>query len=459
MFLNFAERIRLARRNNQLHFASILAEQTITECFPEASEVRRSDTVYSLPVVVWMFLSQVLSDDHSCRETVARLNAWRVGCDKPPVSPDTARYCTVRNELSEIGCQRLVESTARQIDEQTPSKWRWLGHRVCVVDGTTVTMPDTGENQSEYPQQRSQKPGCGQPIMRLVALFSMATGVALRLAMGPYQGKQTGENSLFRAQIADELKEGDVLLADRFFSGWFDIALLHGRGVDVVVRKHQLRHSDFRRGARIGRGDHVIRWYKPDRPQWMAQAIYDALPEFLVMREVRVMVTQAGFRSREVIVATTLWNDKDYPASAIAELYRRRWDAEINLRSLKTHLQLEHLRCKTPHRVRNEVWMHLLAYNLIRGTMAEAAIEAGMQPWQVSFKGTVQTLNQYLPTSLDATDIPTWIRQLLAAIAAHVVGNRPDRVEPRVRKRRPKNYRLMNKPRHILRKRLPLNGM
>ena len=459
MFLKFAGWIRQARESDGLHFSSILPEQTITECFSATSRIQRSDTVYTLPVMVWMFLNQVLSADHSCRETVARLNAWRISRGKSPVSADTGRYCTVRDKLDGAGCQRLVERTARQIDAQAPESWRWQGRQVFVVDGTTVTMPDTPKNQVEYPQQCNQNPGCGQPIMRLVAMFSLATGVVLRLAMGPCRGKQTAENSSFRDQMADELNHGDVLLADRFFSGWFDIALLHARGVEVVVRKNQVRHSDFRRGRRLGSGDHLIRWFKPKRPEWMDQATYDSLPQFLTIREVRVIVRQKGFRSREVIVATTLWNHNDFPASAIADLYRRRWDAEINLRSLKTHMQMEHLRCKTPHRVRNEIWMHALAYNLIRGTMASAAIEANLKPWQISFKGTVQTLNQYLPISLTATDIPTWIRQLFKAIAKHVVGNRPNRVEPRVRKRRPKPYPLMQKPRNELRKRLPLKGI
>lgn len=245
-------------------------------------------------------------------------------------------------------------------------------------------MPDTPGNQRAYPQQSAQAPGCGQPIMRMVVLFSLATGVALQLAMTRYKGKRTGENTLFRNHISKALNPGDVLLGDRFFSSWFDIALLQKRGVEAVVRKHQKRPTDFRTGARIGRDDHLVAWPKPQRPEWMSQEEYDSLPDELVVREVRVRVQQRGFRSHTIIVVTTLWNHRKYSAAEMAELLRRRWQAELNLRSLKTHLQMEHLRCKAPERVRNEVRMHLLAWNLIRGTMVDAARQTGLKPWRAS---------------------------------------------------------------------------
>jgi hypothetical protein len=360
----------------------------------------------------------------------------------------------MRDCLSEAGCQRLVETVARQFDDAAPKDWLWRGHRVRVVDGTTLTMPDSPENQNEYPQPSEQKPGCGQPILRLVVLFSLATGVVLRSAMAACRGKQTGENTLFRQEIANELEARDVLLGDSIFSGWFDIALLQQRGVEVVVQQHQRRRTDFRYGGRIGRGDHLVHWPKPSRPEWMSPEEYQTFPDFLVIREIRVEVSQNGFRTKQLIVVTTLCLHDEYPPQAIAELYRRRWAAELNLRSLKTHLQMEHLRCKQPHRVRNEVRMHLLAYNLIRGVMATSAIQSGRSLWEISFKGTAQTLNQFLPMILGATDIETWIGNMLKAIASHVVGNRPNRAEPRVLKRRSKNYQLMNQPRSTLRKRL-----
>lgn len=195
-----------------------------------------------------------------------------------------------------------------------------------------------------------QRRGCGFPIARIVVVFSLAVGTVLEAAIGKYQGKQTGENSLFRT-LHEVLQERDVVLADRYFSGWFDLALLRQRAVDSVVRKHQLRATDFRTGQRLGAHDHLVCWKKPARPAWVSKEQYAALPEELTLREVKVIVGQKGFRTKELVVVTTLLDPEQYPAAQIAALYRRRWQAELHLRSLKIVLQMDHLRCKTPHRV------------------------------------------------------------------------------------------------------------
>jgi hypothetical protein len=268
----------------------------------------------------------------------------------------------------------------------------------------------------------------------------------LETAIGKYQGKQTGENSLFR-QLYDALEEGDVILADRYFSGWSDIALPLARGIDIVVRKHQHRPTDFRTGQRLGKDDHLISWKRPTRPKWMSVEQYATLPAELTLREVRIRVSQKGFRTKSLVVATTLLDAAQYPAEEIAGLYRRRWQAELHLRSLKMFLQMDHLRCKTPERVRNEFFTHLLGYNLIRGVMAAAAFQSGRLPWEISFKGTLQTLDQFLPILLSRVSSDAWCETLLTAVAAHLVGNRPDRVEPRLVKRRPKPCKHLREPR------------
>jgi hypothetical protein len=343
--------------------------------------------------------------------------------------------------------------TGRQVEEESPADWRWHGRRVLDVDGSTFTMPDTPANQAEYPQVPGQRRGCGFPIARIVVVFSLAVGTALDAALGKYQGKQTGENSLFRT-LHGMLQEGDLVLADRYFSGWFDIALLQQRGVDSVVRKHQLRATDFRTGKRLGPGDHLVRWPKPERPDWMSKEQYASLPDELTLREVRVVVRQKGFRTEELVVVTTLLDAEEYPAAEIAILYRRRWQAELCLRSLKIVLQMDHLRCKTPHRVRNEFYMHLVAYNLIRQLLAAAAQRAGIEPWKVSFKGALQTITNLLPLLVTSISTADWCEALLNAIGTHIVGNRPDRFEPRVKKRRPKSYKLMREPRQNYKKRM-----
>jgi hypothetical protein len=448
----FRRAVAEARRRGDLYFASLLSEDDIQQAFGRARLLWQG-WVYTPSVTIWVFLTQCLSADHSCRDAVAQLVAWLVARGRRACSADTGAYCTARGQLPEEACLALVRETGRQVDANAPPEWRWRGHRVLNVDGTTNTMADTPENQAEYPQQRRQKPGCGFPIMRVVVVFSLAVGTVLDVAIGKYKGKQTGENSLFRGLHAN-LAHGDVVLADRYFSGWFDVAMLHKAGVQVVVRQHQLRATDFRKGKRLGHKDHITTWKKPQRPAWMSQTEYESYPAVLAIREVYVVVHQNGFRTRNLVVATTLLDAEKYQALEIAKLFRRRWQAELNLRSLKTVMQMDHLRCKTPHRVRNELYMHLVAYNLIRKVMAVASAKAGVEPWTVSFKGTLQTLARLLPLLDTNMTTEAWCETLLNAVTTHVVGNRPDRMEPRCKKRRPKEYDLMNKPRSEYKKRV-----
>lgn len=434
-----------ARRYGDLYFAALLDRETITEAFGESSSLWQG-WIYTPAVTCWTFLSQCLSPDHSCREAVTRLSAWRMSRGLSPCSTETGAYCTARDALPEAACRELVRRTGRKVDAEAPAEWRWQGRRVHVVDGSTITMPDTPANQAEYPQAKTQQPGCGLPIARVLVVFSLAVGTVLEAAMGPYAGKQTGESSLLRS-LHDALIPGDVVLGDRCFSGWFDVALLHQRGVDVVVRKHQLRTTDFRTGVRLGADDHVVGVSKPQRPAWMSLASYATLPEELRLREVRVRVKQRGFRTKVLVVVTTLLDPAEHTAAAIAELYRRRWQAELHLRSLKITLQMDHLRCKTPHRVRNEFYMHLAAYNLVRRAMTLTAIEGGRQPWQISFKATLQALGAYLPLLAAAMPIEAGCQALVRGVVAHRVGHRPDRFEPRRIKRRPKSHDLLMKPR------------
>lgn len=443
-----------AIRHGDLYFAALLPEHRIREAFGMAS-VTFQGWIYTPATLVWCFLSQVLSADRSCRETVARLNAFRVVNGKRPCSPATGGYCMARDKLPEKAAERLLEQSGDLLSESAPSDWRWHGLRVRVVDGTTITMPDTLENQREYPQPHTQKPGCGFPIMRIVALFCLATGAALRVAHGRYAGKQTGECSLLRS-MAHAFAPGDVVVADRHYCGWFDIVLLTQRGVEVVIRKHHSRRTDFRTGIRLAHYDHLVTWSKPPRPEWMDLAHYRELPPTLVLREFRKRITTPGFRTREIIVVTTLFNHEKYPLEEVADLFRLRWQVELHLRSLKIVLQMDHLRCVKPPRVRNELRMHLTAYNLIRGVMAEAALQAGTRPWKISFKGTLQTVNEFLPMLVGVDQVDRWCDALLHCVAAHVVNDRPDRVEPRVRKRRPKTYPPMKQPRHAYRKPIKL---
>ncbi len=440
-----------------LPFTDILDGHQIEEIIEELNITFR-ERVYT-PFVTWMvFLSQVLSPDHSCRDAVARLIASRVASGQRPCSPDTASYCEARGRLPEGLFQRLVWQTGHQLHKHCPQEWRWKDRSVMIADGSTFTMPDTPENQAVYPQAPHQKPGLGFPIARLVVILSLEIGAVLNAAIGPYQGKRTGETALLRTLLDRSLSEGDVLVGDRCFGSYCDVALIRQRGADMVVRKHQLRGCDWRRTRRLGKNDHFVVWDKPKRPDWMDEQTYAILPDQLVLREVRVQVRIKGMRTRNLVVVTTLLDAEQYTKEDIAQLYRARWHVELDLRSLKSTMQMDHLRCMKPQAVRKELWTHLLAYNMIRTIMAQSAYKHEVKPRRLSFKGAMQTLNAFRGyAGTDLPNSPDWHHALLDAVAHHRVGDRPNRIEPRAVKRRPKPHPLLTEPRNKARSRLCQN--
>jgi len=309
-------------------------------------------------------------------------------------------------------------------------------------------MPDTPANQAAYPQAKTQKPGVGFPIARILVVFSLAVGTVLEAAIGPYQGKQTSELALLRL-VVEQFRPGEILLADRFFCSYWVIATLLARGVDVVVRLHQCRSADFRRGRRLGREDHLVIWTRPKQvPDWMARAEYDAMPARITIRELRVRVADRTKRVRSLVLVTTLLDAKINPAKDLGGLFRRRWDAELDPRSLKTEMRMDVLRTRSPDMVRKEIAAHLLAYNLIRGIMAEAARVEEIKPRGLSFKGALHTVRSFEQGHLyDPSQIEADLPRLLELVGQKRLSNRPDRYEPRAVKRRPKPHPLLTMPR------------
>jgi hypothetical protein len=431
-----------------LPFADILSADRIDRAARQEGASWR-EVVYTPVLTLWAFLSQVLSADGSCRAVVLRVLAWLVSRDEQPCTPQTGPYCKARQRLPEALLRRRPRETGRGLHDAAPEGWRWRGRRVKIAGGSTVSMPDTPANQHAYPQSRSQKPGVGFPLARLVVVFCLACGTVLDAALGPSKGKKTGEAALLRT-LTGVLAPGDVLLGDRCFSGYCGLARSHRDGVDTVARRHQRRRSDYGRGRRLGRGGYLVTWRKPaQRPAWLDAAAFAALPPTLTVREVTVRVRQPGFRTRSLVVVTTLRDATAYPAWALAALYRARWQAELDLRSLKAVLGLDVLRCHSPELVRKEVWAHLLAYNLIRTVMAQAALDLGAAPRQLSFTGALQAVRAFAERLHEAPGpraeaLLTW---LWIAVGAHQVGDRPDRSEPRKRKRREKHSPLLNEPR------------
>jgi hypothetical protein len=411
------------------------------------------DSLYNPITVLWLFLSQVIHANPTLAATVEGFLAWRLGRGLPPCSTDTGAYARARRRLPEALLAMLTRQTGTAADRAALDPWRWLGRTVKVFDGSTVSMPDTPNNQAAYPQSRAQAPGVGFPLARIGVLFSLSVGTVLDLGIRRWAGKFQSELAMLRDMIAT-LEAGDVLLADRYLCSYMEIALLRQQGVDFVGRMHAKRHIDFRRGRQLGRYDHVVPWSKPPRPPWMSRQQYAVIPATLSIREFRYRIVRPGYRTRTIVVATTLLNDQQYSVADISELYRLRWDAEINLRSLKTMMNMDVLRCQSPEMVRKEIWAHLLAYNLIRTVIAQAAAQHGKHPRQISFTRAMRTLEAFrFPLAHAASwQLATIHEHLLQAIASHEIANRPNRLEPRQRKRRPKPYKLMTEPRNQARK-------
>ena len=435
-------RDRLARQEG-LPFLAILSRSTVAAACRALGHQWR-ERVYIPWITLSLFLSQILSDDHSCDEAVDRFQKFRQDHGLPPVSPETTSYCDARLRLPEGVFWELVRRTGHAIHEKAEISWLFRGRPVKIIDGSTVVMPDTERNQAAYPQPSSQAPGLGFPIARLLVVFSLAVGTVLEAAMGRYQGKQTSELALLR-MVLEEFRPGDIVLADRFFCSYWVIAALKARGVDVVVRLHQRRAADFRCGDRLGRRDHAVLWRKPAAvPDWMSRADYEAMPESLAIREVHVHVKDKTKRVRHLVIATTLLDARTYPVKELGGLFRQRWHAELDLRSLKTYMHMEMLRTKSPELVRKEVATHLLAYNLIRGVMAEAARTEGIAPRRLSFKGSLHTVREFEAVHLyDPERIERDLPLLVSLIGQKRVGDRPDRYEPRAVKRRPKPHPLL----------------
>jgi hypothetical protein len=417
------------------------------------------DRIFSPLVTLWVFLGQVLSPDHSCRAAVARLIAHRVARGQRPCSARTGAYCRARQRLPEGFFSAVACSVGRALDARSERRWLWKGRRVYLFDGTTVGMPDTPENQATYPQVYNQGPGLGFPIARMGAVISLACGAVVNLGFCRYAGKGQGEVSLLR-RLWDVLASGDVLLADRLTANWVNIHLLRERGVELVSRLNKAnRAADFRRGRRLGPEDHIVRWAKPTSIRSLDREAYRALPESITIREVRVRVEQPGFRTKSVVVVTTLLDPRQTTKEDLATLYRARWNAELDLRSIKSGMQMRDLRGKTPELVRKEVWAHILAYNLIRTVMAQAAARQDVVPRSISFTGTLQTVAAFQPllalgTAGGTADRLRLYHDLLNAIAAHRVADRPDRYEPRVKKRRRNHYGWLTRPRAEMKRRM-----
>jgi len=386
-----AVRARFAR-NEGLPFADILTEASIQEVLNEHGVAYR-DRVFSPLATIWGFLSQVLSEDHSCRDTVSRIIAHRAANGITVCSPNTASYCNARSRIPTSVLSTLARRTAEELHTSVDDCWKWNGRSVFILDGSSVSMPATPENQAMYPQPSTQTPGLGFPLARITVLFSLATGACHDLAIAPYAGKGTGEKSLFR-RLYDTLKPGDVVLADALFDDYFIACELRNRGIDLVVHEHFDR-TETRVAESRPDGD-ILVWQRPNKPRGMTGEQYRSYPKQLLMRQVRVDARDKNNRVQQFNVVSTILTPS-IDGKQIGDLFEHRWEGEVDIRSIKSTMQMDILRCKTPDMVHKEIWTHVLAYNLLRTVMAVAAKENDIEPRKVSFKGAKQAVTAFAP--------------------------------------------------------------
>jgi Transposase DDE domain len=442
--LKTKEVITNLKSNAELPFSQILPKEDINRNVQDAVIYR--ERMFTPHVTLWAFLSQVIDDDQSQQAAVSRVVAEFIARGEEPPSANTSAYSQARSKLSESLLSSLVRGIASQLVAEIPAEWLWTGRKIKLVDGSTVSMPDTQANQAAYPQEENQNPGVGFPIARVVVLVDYFTGAVADFAIGAYSGKETGEHALFR-QLVSSVGAGEILLGDRYYPSFFLIATLLKNEIDGVFPIHSARHYDFKTGTSLGDKDHIAHWKRPAKPKWMEQHEYDSFPKEISVREVSIEKHRPGFRSQALILVTTLLDAVTTTKNMLAELYNYRWFVEISLRNIKTVMHMDILRGKTPGMVRKEIWVHLLAYNLIRKIMVQAAIIYQRRPAELSFKLALQTIKAFQQRGLLNDNNFEVYEKLLKAIAYKKVANRNGRQEPRAVKRRPKSFPRLQKAR------------
>ena len=423
---------QLAKETSALDGLAALVARFIPAEIFDLEDGQRS-RVFPPWVTFIAFLGQVLSRGSPCREAVRRVQAWATANRNLVPGDNTSAYCQARSRLKVGTLREAHEELGTWFDKHQGELW--CGRSVKIFDGTGLSMPDTAENRHKWPYAPNQKRGCGFPAARMVGMFCLATGHLVRFALDTLHSH---EIPLARELIA-WIDAGEVALVDRGFCGWGFMALLQRKSVDVVARLHPGRST------KAGRTE----WKKPPRGKngW-SKSLWDELPDKLIVRLIRFRITIPGFRTQNIVLATTLLDEKAYPDEALIRLYRRRWAVELFFRDIKTTLGMDVLRCGSPELVEKEIWMQVFGYNLIRALMLEAAWTYSVALDRLSFKGTVDTLRQWTPLFAPAMFAFKRARkELIRVIAADQVPDRPNRHQPRARKRRPKAYPLLTVPR------------
>lgn len=417
---------------------------TVEDLLPDHRE-----RLYPPTETLSMFMAQTLNEDRSCQKAVNDAVINRICGGLPVASIATGAYCKARQRLPLTMISSLTRHTAQLIDTQLPTQWLWQGKRVRIIDGTSSLMPDTAANQDKYPQQSSKGSGLGFPLCRIVGIICFSSGAVIDAAIGEFQGKGSGEQSLLR-QMHSSFEAGDIVLGDALYGSYFFLAHLISHGLEGLFEQMgaRKRTTDFRKGKRQGTKDHLVQLTKPKvKPEWMTAQEYDNAPDSLTIRELKV-----GGK----VLITTLLSPKVATKLALKALYKRRWEIEVDFGFIKTTMGMERLSCKTPEMIEKEIWVYFLAYNLIRLLMAQSAVISERLPQQISFKHTVQLWLAW--NQQGAMEGNTDRRILFILIAQRHVGNRSGRIEPRAIKYRGKMYPKLMQSRAIAREEVRKNG-
>jgi len=428
-------------------FGAIFASEVLRP--PQPGDKRR-ERPYSLRRTFWCFLWQMLNENTSCREVVRQLQAVLGLHGGPNLDSGNSAYCQARARLPVSLLEQGLRQTATAADRQAPQSGLLQGRPIKAADGSTVALADTPENQALYPQQKGQAPGCGFPILRLSVLFSLHSGAVLQVAKGSYYQH---ELRLFHS-LHHQLQAGDILLYDRAGGHFVLAAQLIQLHVDLISRV-LIRKIDWRHGQRLGPQDRLVVWKKgPNQPAYLTKEQWAALPQQITVRVLKVKITRKGCRTQELTLVTTLLDPVKYPAQEIAEAYLRRWRLELCLDDLKTTLGMDTLRCLSPEMVEKELLAFMIAHNLLRWVMTQAASEHQVDLYRISFTGAMDALRHFasgMAQVKTAKKCRQLWEELLRILAEDLVPERPGRREPRAVKRRPKPYPRLNKPRRQFR--------
>jgi hypothetical protein len=421
--------------------------------------IKYRERIFSPMTTLWTFVSQILSANHSCRSAVAQWIAACVGQGKPPCSSITSAYCRARQRLPESFYRRVALHIGQKLSEKNPNSWKWKGHEVKIVDGSTLKLPDTPENQREYPQSRSQKEGLGFPTVRILTVVSLSCGAVIDAAFSCIRGKGTGESALLRSLI-HSFNPGDVLLGDRYFSGFYNLAYFIHHKIQVVAAQNVVRNkTSMKEIKRLKTNDRIVAIRRPNRVEFRWQdcgLTYDQFPPAILLREITFTIRRKGFRPKHLRVITTLINPSEYSYEDIIHLYAARWNIETDFLNMKVGLKMDTLRCKSPEMIRKEIWAHLIGYNFVRLVIAQSALCAGKTPRNISFQGCVQILQAFRPLLICTKGYRKRLdiyKIMLTEISKQWIGNRTGRYEPRILKRRPdRTYPFLNVPRKWIKK-------